>query len=293
MISLKYFNGKDYVDSGTGFTHYSGKVPHSLIAPYPTKVTTQIGNQIITGRACHDLVECLCEYERHDGVSLVAGSFVQKANGVKILVGGEHANSRVVNATFSTCPVFQAEALLAGNLTALASHTKGKVTIENGVVIGENTIIVSGVTIGNGAVIGAGSVVTKDIPAYAIAAGNPAKLIKNRFDPKVMAKLERIRWWDFDYEFMRKHVKELLSSKTDEFFSCFGKVANNKHLEATSFFVVLEFAPPDSYTIKGIEYNGRFYQLAEVPEIREYFDQIKTISSRNVITVDPYLFRYL
>lgn len=293
MIALKYFNGKDYIDSGTRFTHYSSKVPHSLISPYPTKINTQTGNQIITGRACHDLVECLCEYERYDGLSLVAGSFVQKSNGVKILIGGEHANARIINTTFSTCPVFQAETLLTGNLAALASRSKGAVTIGNGAVIGENSLILSGVTIGNGAVIGAGSVVTKDVPPFAIAAGNPAKVMKFRFENDVISKLERIRWWDFDYEFMRKHIKELLSSKTDEFFSCFGKAANNRHVEVTSFFVVLEFAPPASYTIKGVEYKGRFYELDKVPEIRDYFDQIKALPNQNTITVDPYLYRYL
>lgn len=58
----------------------------------------------------------------------------------------------------------------------------GTVTIANDVWIGSNTIILKGVTISEGAVIGAGSVVTKDIPEYAIAVGNPCKVIKYRFD---------------------------------------------------------------------------------------------------------------
>lgn len=54
-------------------------------------------------------------------------------------------------------------------------------TIGDDVWIGSNTIIMAGVTIGNGSIIGAGSIVTKDIPAYSICAGNPAKYIRKRF----------------------------------------------------------------------------------------------------------------
>lgn len=57
---------------------------------------------------------------------------------------------------------------------------KGKITIEDDVWIGANTIILKGITIGKGAVVGAGSVVTKNIPPFTVYAGNPAKLIKNR-----------------------------------------------------------------------------------------------------------------
>ena len=66
------------------------------------------------------------------------------------------------------------------------------VVIENGVWIGCNVTILKGVTVGRGAVIGAGSVVTKSIPAYAIAVGNPAKVIKFRFNEQEIAEHERM-----------------------------------------------------------------------------------------------------
>lgn len=72
------------------------------------------------------------------------------------------------------------------------------VNIGNAVWIGDSVMILSGVNIGNGAVIGAGSVVTKDIPSYAIAAGNPAKVIKYRFNEKIISQLEGINWWDWN-----------------------------------------------------------------------------------------------
>jgi acetyltransferase-like isoleucine patch superfamily enzyme len=69
--------------------------------------------------------------------------------------------------------------------------------IGNDVWIGRSSIVLSGVTISDGAVVGAGSVVTKDVPSYAIVAGNPAKFIRNRFDDETISQLIKINWWSF------------------------------------------------------------------------------------------------
>ena len=71
------------------------------------------------------------------------------------------------------------------------------ITIGDRVWIGGGTTILSGVTIGDDSVIGAGSVVTKDIPAYEIWAGNPAKKIGERFDKDICDQLQKIAWWDW------------------------------------------------------------------------------------------------
>lgn len=68
--------------------------------------------------------------------------------------------------------------------------------IGHDVWLAAKVIVLQGVTIGNGAVIGAGSVVTKDIPPYAIAVGNPAKVIKYRFSSEKIAQLSELSWWD-------------------------------------------------------------------------------------------------
>lgn len=69
--------------------------------------------------------------------------------------------------------------------------------IGNDVWIGRSSIVLSGVTISDGAVVGAGSVVTKDVPSFAIVAGNPAKFIRNRFDDETICQLNKINWWSF------------------------------------------------------------------------------------------------
>lgn len=87
--------------------------------------------------------------------------------------------------------------------------TPPNTTIGNDVWIGRSAIILSGVNVGNGAVVGAGAVVTKDIPAYAIVAGNPAKIIRYRFDENIIHALENINWWHLDKNELSKSAKHI------------------------------------------------------------------------------------
>lgn len=80
------------------------------------------------------------------------------------------------------------------NLKPVVKVTK----LGNDVWIGNNSVILSGIEIGDGAVIGAGSVVTKSIPPFAIAVGNPAKVIRYRFNVETIEKLKIIGWWNLD-----------------------------------------------------------------------------------------------
>ncbi|HXZ91117.1 MAG TPA: CatB-related O-acetyltransferase [Candidatus Dormibacteraeota bacterium] len=73
-----------------------------------------------------------------------------------------------------------------------------RTTIGNDVWIGKNVTVLCGLTVGDGAVLGAGTVVTEDIPAYAIVVGNPAKVVKFRFDEATRKQLVQSRWWDLD-----------------------------------------------------------------------------------------------
>lgn len=73
---------------------------------------------------------------------------------------------------------------------------KGDTVIGNDVWIGQNAVILPGVHIGDGAVIGANSVVGHDVESYTIAAGNPAKILRRRFDNEIIELLLRFKWWD-------------------------------------------------------------------------------------------------
>lgn len=82
---------------------------------------------------------------------------------------------------------------------------KGDIILQNDVWIGTHCVILGGITIENGAVVAANSVVTKDIPAFAIVAGSPAKIIGFRFEPQTIIKLQEIAWWNWSLEKIKQN----------------------------------------------------------------------------------------
>ena len=88
----------------------------------------------------------------------------------------------------------------------------GKLSIGNDVWIGQYVVILPSChNIGNGSVIGAGAIVTKDVPPYAVVVGNPAKVIKYRFDQETINWLETIRWWEWDTDELKKAASSFQS----------------------------------------------------------------------------------
>lgn len=140
----------------------------------------------------------------HESEYLEVGSFVSIAADVHFLLGGEHPYTGL-----STYPF---KALYLGKREA---QTKGAIRIKDDVWIGYGALILSGVTIGQGAVVSAGSVVTKDVPAYGIVGGNPARIIKYRFESNIIEKLI-----NFDFSIIKdEHISILektLYTKIDE-----------------------------------------------------------------------------
>ncbi len=97
-----------------------------------------------------------------------------------------------------------------------------QVVIGNDVWIGNNVSIIEGVTIGDGAVIAAGAVVTKDVEAYGIYAGVPAKKIRSRFTDEQTEGLKRARWWDMNEDELKRMTKEGLFDDVEAFLKSFG-----------------------------------------------------------------------
>jgi acetyltransferase-like isoleucine patch superfamily enzyme len=86
---------------------------------------------------------------------------------------------------------------------------RGELVIENDVWVGQNAVFLPSVKrVGDGAVIGAGAIVTKDIPDFAVVAGNPAKVIRYRFSKETQLKIKESRWWDKDIEELQKDLNE-------------------------------------------------------------------------------------
>lgn len=99
-----------------------------------------------------------------------------------------------------------------------------QLTVGHDVWMGHGVIVMPGLRIGTGAVIGAGSVVTRDIPPYAIAVGNPARVIKFRFDPETRQGLLSTCWWEWDHETLNQRMAHL-SGSVDQFIEMYGSGA--------------------------------------------------------------------
>lgn len=135
------------------------------------------------------------------GDRLIIGKFCSIAAGVRFLMNG--GNHHV--ATLSSYPFSIFGQGWEGAAPESWPH-KGDTRVGNDVWIGYGATILPGVTIGDGAVIGSLSVVTGDVPPYAIVGGNPAKVIRYRFDEPTIARLLALRWWDWDIERITRHV---------------------------------------------------------------------------------------
>jgi len=142
------------------------------------------------------------------------GSFCSIAYGVDVFLGGNHRTDWATTFPFGHIhtEVFPYE-------NSGHPATKGDVVIKNDVWIGAKSTIMSGVTIGNGAVIAACSVVTKDVPDYCIAAGNPARVVKKRFtDEQIKALLEN-PWWELSDKEINSLIPLLCSDNIDALIS--------------------------------------------------------------------------
>ncbi|WP_198026184.1 CatB-related O-acetyltransferase [Mesorhizobium sp. LNHC209A00] len=149
--------------------------------------------------------------------SLKIGRFCSISDGVEIFLGGNHRSDWITTYPFSAIAHWPEAESIYGH-----PSTRGDVIIGNDVWIASHAMIHSGVKIGDGAVIGAGSVVRRDVPPYALVAGNPAEAVRLRFSEREIATLLKIRWWDWEEGRIRDTLPLLLSGNISLFFDACG-----------------------------------------------------------------------
>jgi acetyltransferase-like isoleucine patch superfamily enzyme len=158
--------------------------------------------------AAGDTIKTLHHTAEHD---LIIGKYCSISTGCSALLCGDHRTEWVSMYPF---PEFDA------SCAKEEKHWKarGNIVIGNDVWVGHGVCFLSGVTIGDGAAIGAWSVVSKDVPPYAIAVGNPIRVIRYRFSQPEIQRLLEIKWWDFPPEKIKQLLPLLLSKRIDDFF---------------------------------------------------------------------------
>mgnify|MGYP000385380702 FL=1 len=129
---------------------------------------------------------------------LIIGKFCSIACGAKFIFNC--ANHTLKSLSTYTFPLFFEEWDLPKSEVATAWDNKGDIVIGNDVWIGYDAVIRGGVTIGDGAIIGTRAVVVKDVEPYSIVGGIPAKEIRKRFSPDIIARLRKLQWWNWPPE---------------------------------------------------------------------------------------------
>jgi phosphonate metabolism protein (transferase hexapeptide repeat family) len=126
--------------------------------------------------------------------------------------------------TYRASAYFPGEADDADFFAWRRSH---RVCIGNDVWIGHAAIILPGRSVGDGAVIAAGAVVTKNVPPYAIVAGNPARVIRQRFSDAIADRLVSLAWWNWSHEQLRQAIPDFRRLPVAEFLDLYERAPNH------------------------------------------------------------------
>ncbi|AFY70313.1 Chloramphenicol O-acetyltransferase [Thalassoporum mexicanum PCC 7367] len=181
-------------------------------------------NIIIGDYTYYDDPEDVKNFERNvlyhypfTGDKLIIGKFCAIARGVKFIMNG--ANHQISG--FSTYPFF----IFGQDWQRVQPKPadfpyKGDTIVGNDVWLGYEAVIMPGVNIGDGAIVAAKSVVTKDIPPYGIVGGNPAQVLRLRFEPMVIEKLLAIAWWNWEIAKITRNLELIMGADLEALQSC-------------------------------------------------------------------------
>lgn len=191
--------------------HPAGGSPRVVfLANVVTRPNIEIGSYTyFSGDGCERFESENVLYQTDDPADrLTIGRYASIAPGVRFLMNG--ANHPASGTTY---PFWM---FGRGWHERREPRFRGPTTVGNDVWIGLEALILPGVTIGDGAVIGARAVVAHDVPPYAIVAGNPARVVRRRYDDATIAKLLDLRWWDWPPERVTRNLPELLDGRFDQ-----------------------------------------------------------------------------
>ena len=200
------------------------------LAPTPTIDPTAVvrdsrfGRYTEVGARTHVVESSLDDYsyvvQDAQIVYTTIGKFCSIASHTRINPGN-HPMERITQAhfTYRSSDYFEGEGDDAAFFDWRRDHA---VTIGHDVWIGHGAIVLAGRSVGTGAVIAGGAVVTKDVAPYTIVAGNPARVVRRRFSEAIAERIERLAWWDWEHERLRRALPDFRSLGVEAFLEAQG-----------------------------------------------------------------------
>jgi virginiamycin A acetyltransferase len=145
---------------------------------------------------------------------LIIGRYCAIASGVRfIMSGANHADLGPSTFPFGIFGGAWAERTMD---LVMSAESRGDTVVGNDVWLGYRALVMPGVAIGDGAVVAAAGVVTSDVPPYAIVGGNPARVLRRRFEDDDVERLLRAAWWDWPVELVTEHARAIMAGDPAE-----------------------------------------------------------------------------
>jgi virginiamycin A acetyltransferase len=174
-----------------------------------TNVTISAGGNPLDGfpLLSIDRDSYIVQAEIHSGINMspevgchciAIGKGTSVADGVLLIIDLDHDFNSVV----------QGDLKSLGGLMGGRTRRRGSIIMQNDVWVATDATIMPGVTLHNGCIVAAKAVVTKDVPPYAVVGGNPARVLRYRFDKDIIDALQKIAWWDWDEGIQRQRKKD-------------------------------------------------------------------------------------
>lgn len=185
-----YFMSEEVIPNPNKIHPIAGYDKEIYIKPTITKPNVIVGD--FTYIADADFESHISHHYDFVGDKLTIGKFCQIAAGVEFIMNGANHQRNAV----TTFPFYTLEGWKQDTPPETEMGLKGDTVIGNDVWIGQNVTFLPGVKVGDGAIIGANTVVRDNVEPYTIVIGNPAEVLRKRFDDDLIELLERFKWWD-------------------------------------------------------------------------------------------------
>jgi len=160
----------------------------------------------------HPFQDCVryLDKKRKDVDKLIIGKYCSIGSGAVFMMAGNQGHHMDWVSTF---PFYFQANIFKASVNAYAKA--GDTTIGHDVWIGSEAMIMAGVSVGSGAIVAARAVVAKDVPPYAVVGGNPAQVIRYRFDEVSIVSLLKLKWWDWSEEEIKEAMPLICSDNTE------------------------------------------------------------------------------